>query len=76
MTGTVTGLFIHKSVPVIFEPPCILSDSFQVQQIYVLRGNVGDVLWSYERPYREILSGIKSLITTQTLYCPTNAHKL
>jgi len=23
MTGTVTGLFTHKSVPVIFEPPCI-----------------------------------------------------
>ena len=22
MTGTVTGLFTHKSVPVIFEPPC------------------------------------------------------
>ena len=25
MTGTVTGLFTHKSVPVIFEPPCICS---------------------------------------------------
>ena len=23
ITGTVTGLFTHKSVPVIFEPPCI-----------------------------------------------------
>ena len=23
MNGTVTGLFTHKSVPVIFEPPCI-----------------------------------------------------
>ena len=23
MTETVTGLFTHKSVPVIFEPPCI-----------------------------------------------------
>jgi len=24
MTGTACGLFTHKSVPVIFEPPCIL----------------------------------------------------
>jgi hypothetical protein len=24
MTGTVTGLFTHKSVPVIFEAPCII----------------------------------------------------
>jgi len=24
MTGTDCGLFTHKSVPVIFEPPCIL----------------------------------------------------
>ena len=23
MTGTVTGLFTHKSVPAIFEPPCM-----------------------------------------------------
>jgi len=24
MTGTVTGLFTHESVPVIFEPPCTM----------------------------------------------------
>jgi len=26
MTGTDCGLFTHKSVPVIFEPPCILKE--------------------------------------------------
>ena len=25
MTGTDCGLFTHKSVPVIFEPPCIIA---------------------------------------------------
>jgi len=28
MTGTDCGLFTHKSVPVIFEPPCILEQHF------------------------------------------------
>jgi len=28
MTGTDCGLFTHKSVPVIFEPPCILHSHF------------------------------------------------
>jgi len=27
MTGTDCGLFTHKSVPVIFEPPCIVLSS-------------------------------------------------
>jgi len=32
MTGTVTGLFTHKSVPVIFEPPCIMYTSLVTVQ--------------------------------------------
>jgi hypothetical protein len=30
MTGTNCDLFIHKSVPVIFEPPCILLHFFKI----------------------------------------------
>jgi hypothetical protein len=33
MTGTNCDLFTHKSVPVIFEPPCIFM-SYIVQRIY------------------------------------------
>ena len=36
MTGTVIGLFTHKSVPVIFEPPCMLDYSEYICCIVVL----------------------------------------
>jgi len=44
MTGTVTGLFTHKSVPVIFEPPCVIASQalLSVLRNYTLH-NVADM---------------------------------
>ena len=38
MTGTKCGLFTHKSVPVIFEPPCIIFTSVFLVSQYVFCG--------------------------------------
>jgi len=37
MTGTKCGLFTHKSVPVIFEPPCIIHEHVLVASATIIK---------------------------------------
>ena len=71
MTGTVTGFFTHKSVPIILEPPCIKSVLWRVakclsyiEEARCLKVNI--LLPMLGSPKSSFLSGFP----TKTLYTP------
>ena len=49
MTGTVTGLFTHKSVPAIFEPPC----KYRENSVFGTRRFTAVFTKDFSQPYSE-----------------------
>jgi hypothetical protein len=54
------GLFIHKSVPVIFEPPCIMNCSLHALSKIILSVSSG-LYDSIQRPNSVSSSGLRGL---------------
>ena len=64
MTGTVTGLFTHKSVPVIFEPPCTF--------LAILFSSILCTCPNQHNLFNLIVSVIVGFLTTVLIYLLVN----
>ena len=59
MTGTVTGLSTHKSVPVIFEPPCTMTVNTCAQLTPQKHGNQIVCERATQQSYSHSLAGAR-----------------
>jgi hypothetical protein len=79
MTGTQCGLFTHKSVPVIFESPCIIGGCVIVLHCHVRFTYLFPVRFGIAQPSQSILFDVSCFIAfcsySAFIYQPRTPHE-